>query len=281
VNKPQLSIVTPSFNQATYLAEALESVRQQKHPSVEHLVIDGGSKDGSVEILKECTSRSGWSHLRWISERDRGQSDAVNKGFRMASGELVGWLNSDDRYRAGCFDLVTRAAETLPGIEVLYGDYTWIDEAGELLQVRREIEFSRFILLYHKVLYVPTTSTFFRRRIFGEGNFLDESFHYAMDFEYFVRLALRGYRFQHVPGLFADFRWHSMSKSSLGAQKQRDEQDRVVEQVSPMLRNLHFRPLRRTLLAGARQVAGVRRYCEKLMRGYYVDQFIRRPRPRR
>lgn len=259
--------------------EALESVRQQNHSHVEHLVIDGGSNDGSVEILKECTSRSGWSHLRWTSERDGGQSDALNRGFQMASGELVGWLNSDDRYRAGCFDLLTRAAEKLSGVDVFYGDYTWIDEAGELIQVRREIEFSRFILFYHKVLYIPTTSTFFRRRIFEEGNFLDESFHYAMDFEYFVRLATKGYRFQHVPGLFADFRWHSTNKSSLGAQKQRAEQDRVVEQVSPLLRNLRFRPLRKTLLAGVRQVAGVRRYSEKFLRGYYADQFVRRPRP--
>ena len=256
--------------------EALESVRQQNYENVEHLVIDACSTDGSVELLKECSSRPEWAHLRWVSEPDSGQSDALNKGFRWASGELVGWLNSDDRYRPGCFELVMKAQEEAPEIDVFYGDYTWIDEQGKLIQVRREIEFSRFILLYHKVLYIPTTSTFFRRRVFEAGNFLNESFHYAMDFEYFVRLAMNGCEFRHISGLCADFRWHSTNKSSLGSQKQRQEHDSVVESLSPLLKNLHPRPVRRAVLIGARQVAGVLRYFEKLMRGYYAEQFQHR-----
>src|SRR4051812_3023478 len=111
---PRISIVTPSFNQRAFLMEALESVRQQNHGNVEHLVFDGGSTDGSVELLQECSRRPEWAHLKWVSERDGGQSDALNKGFRMASGDLVGWLNSDDRYRPGCFDLVKKAEASAP-----------------------------------------------------------------------------------------------------------------------------------------------------------------------
>src|ERR1700756_3819113 len=92
----KISIVTPSFNQASFLKEALESVARQNYPAVEHIVVDGGSTDGSVELLKAYSGRNGWAHLRWISEPDEGQSDALNKGFKMASGEIIGWLNSDD-----------------------------------------------------------------------------------------------------------------------------------------------------------------------------------------
>lgn len=276
MNKPTFSIVTPSFNQREFLMEALESVRRQNDGNVEHLIFDGGSTDGSVELLKECSGRPEWAHLKWVSERDRGQSHALNKGFRMASGDLVGWLNSDDRYRPGCFDLVNKAQEAAPDVDVFYGDYTWIDETGKLLQVRREIEFSRFILLYHKVLYVPTTATFIRRRVFEAGNFLDESFHYAMDYEYFVRLTMKGYRFQHVTGLLADFRWHSLSKSTTGIRKQRQEHDSVVEAVSPLLKTISSQNLRRAVLFSVRQIAGGLRYWEKLYRGYYVDQFFTR-----
>jgi glycosyltransferase involved in cell wall biosynthesis len=276
LNKPMLSIVTPSFNQRAFLMEALESVRQQNYGNVEHLVFDGGSTDGSVELLKECSQRPEWAHLKWVSERDGGQSDALNKGFRMASGDLVGWLNSDDRYRPGCFDLIKTAEASAPDIDVFYGDYTSIDEEGRLLEVRREIEFSRFILLYHKVLYVPSTSTFIRRRVFEAGNFLDESFHFAMDYEYFVRLAMKGYKFRHVAGLMADFRWHSSSKSTIGIQKQRQEHDKVVETFSPILKNLRSRPVRRAVLTAVRQIAGLMRYSEKLVRGYYSGQLSRK-----
>jgi glycosyltransferase involved in cell wall biosynthesis len=272
---PKISIVTPSYNQGRFLREALDSVRRQNYPNVEHLVIDGGSTDGTLEILNEISSDAQWRHLRWISEPDRGQSDALNKGFRLATGELVGWLNSDDRYRPGCFRRIVESSANAPESDVLYGDYTFIDEQGRLLEIRREIEFSKFILLYHKVLFIPTTSTFFRRRVFDHNQFVDERFHYAMDFEYFVRLMIKGYRFRHVPGLLADFRWHRDSKSSRAPQKQRAEQNAVVNSVSGLLSRFPPGPVRNLVLFGTRQVAGALRYSEKLLRGYYAEQFLR------
>src|SRR5580658_3296860 len=139
LSTPKLSIVTPSFNQAQFIEATLRSVKSQHYPALEHIVVDGASTDSTVEILKRFAAMPGWEHLRWISEEDRGQSDAINKGFRMATGDIIGWLNSDDRYRPGCFRAVVEAFKANPDIDILYGDYTWIDETGRILQVRREI----------------------------------------------------------------------------------------------------------------------------------------------
>ena len=146
-SRPKITIVTPSYNQASFIEEALLSVQKQNYPSVEHIVIDGASTDGTVEILKRYGNLSGWEHLRWISEPDQGQSDALNKGFRMATGEIIGWLNSDDRYRANCFSYVASAFGQTPDTDVLYGDCTWIDALGNCLQIRKEIEFSELLAL--------------------------------------------------------------------------------------------------------------------------------------
>ncbi len=113
----------------------------------------------------------------------------TNKGFQRAKGEIIGWLNSDDRYRPDCFEHVVRAFEENPDVDIVYGDYLMVDAAGKVLKIRREIEFSAFVLLYHRVLYIPTTATFFRRRVFDEGNWLDETLQYAMDLEFFIRLS--------------------------------------------------------------------------------------------
>src|ERR1700758_1524033 len=103
---PSFSIVTPSFNQAAFIEEALLSVRNQGHDNAEHLVIDGASCDGTVPLLRRLAEAPGGTTLRWLSEPDQGQSDALNKGFNRVTGDIVGWLNSDDRYRSGCFDYI-------------------------------------------------------------------------------------------------------------------------------------------------------------------------------
>lgn len=269
---PQISIVTPSYNQSAFLEEALLSVKNQDYPRFEHLVVDGASSDGSVEILRKFSGQPGWDHLRWVSERDDGQSDALNKGFKMAKGDIVGWLNSDDRYRPGCFQLISDSFRAYPSADVIYGDYTWIDECGRVTCIRREIEFSNFILAYHRILYIPTTSTFFRRRIFDEGNAIDTRLHYSMDYDFFLRLASQGYRFRHIRQLLADFRWHQNSKSGSQSEKQLAEHDRVAVSNSRILRSLPEGKRREIALFTLRKVAASLRYAEKLARGYYREQ---------
>src|SRR5271154_3223558 len=219
-HSPLISVVTPSFNQREFIGEALASVQRQNHKNCEHLVIDGMSTDGTVDLLR---SLAGDKNIVWISEQDSGQSEALNKGFRRAKGEIIGWLNSDDRYRAGCFEHVVQAFEDNPEVDIIYGDYLTMDESGKVLKIRREIEFSAFILLYHRVLYIPTTATFFRRRIFDENNWLKENLQYAMDLEFFIRLSARGYRFKHLPEILAGFRIHPESKSCSFPDRQRRE----------------------------------------------------------
>ncbi len=268
---PRISIITPSFNQASFIGEALESVRLQNNDNCEHLVIDGMSTDGTIDLLRDQTRNREQRNMFWISERDRGQSEALNKGFRRANGEIIGWLNSDDRYRAKCFEHVVQAFEDNPDVDIIYGDYLMVDEVGKVLKIRREIEFNAFILLYHHILYIPTTATFFRRRIFEEGNWLDETLQYAMDLEFFIRLAERGYRFKHIPQLLADFRMQPNSKTCRSPDRQRMEHRQVVFAAAPIFRRLESPSLRGLVLTLLRSIACIRRYSEKMLRGYYWE----------
>jgi len=270
----KISIITTSLNQVNFIGQTLESVRTQQYPDVEHLVMDGSSTDGTIAMLQE-KSGTEWLHLKWSSEPDSGQSEAMNKGFRMATGEIIGWLNSDDCYRPGCLERVAQAFAENPDVDVFYGDYTFMDETGTLTRIRREIEFSYFILLYHFVPYIPTTATFFRRKIFDDGNFLDENLHYAMDHEFFVRLASRGYRFRHLPTVLADFRLHPASKTCTMARMQLKEKQMATLAFSPLARKMQANGLYSIAFLLLQASAAVMRYGEKFLRGYYWTQ--RRP----
>jgi glycosyltransferase involved in cell wall biosynthesis len=269
---PLISIVTPSFNQASFIGEALASVQSQGYKNCEHLVIDGVSTDGTVNILRNFKRDNGQANISWISEQDTGQSEALNKGFRRTKGEIIGWLNSDDRYRAGCFEYIAKFFEDNPEVDIVYGDYLVVDESGKVLQIRREIEFNAFVLLYHRILYIPTTATFFRRRIFEEDNWLDEKRQYAMDLEFFIRLSARGYRFKHIPKILADFRLQPNSKTCGSPHRQQMEHQQVIFEAAPILRCLRRTRLRRVVLSLLRSIACVRRYSEKMVRGYYWEQ---------
>jgi len=271
-HSPLISIVTPSFNQADFIVEALESVRLQNADNYEHLVIDGMSTDGTVDLLRNHAANTERKTMLWISERDTGQSEALNKGFQRAKGEIIGWLNSDDRYRPNCFEYVVRAFEENPDVDIVYGDYLMVDALGKVLKIRREIEFSPFVLRYHHVLYIPTTATFFRRRVFDEGNRLDETLQYAMDLEFFIRLSDLGYRFKHIPRLLADFRMQPNSKTCSHPEGQRMEHRKVVLGAAPIVRRFRNPRITGLALVLFGSIAGVRRYWEKLLKGYYWEQ---------
>jgi len=212
VTVPKLSIVTPSFNQAHFIEETLQSVSRQQYPSLEHIVVDGASTDGTAEILKRYSSMPGWAHLRWISEPDHGQSDAINKGFRMATGDIIGWLNSDDLYEPGSLATVTKAFEENPLVDFIYGDYLIIDETGKTLISKKEIAFDWEIMLCG-LNYIAQPNVFFRSRVFKKLGYLNDSLHYVMDYEFWLRAATHGFRFQHIPTAFAACRWHLSAKT--------------------------------------------------------------------
>jgi glycosyltransferase involved in cell wall biosynthesis len=270
---PSISIVTPSLNQGSFLAEALESVRCQSLVACEHLVLDGGSDDKTVDVLQSFAAKS--PALWWRSRPDGGQSAALNEGFDRASGDIIGWLNADDRYRPGCFEAVARTFAEHPEIDVLYGDYTFIDPVGKHIGLRREIEFSRFILRYHRVLYIPTAAAFFRRRVFEEGHFLSNLLHYAMDLEFFLRLDAAGFRFFHLAEVLADFRIHPAAKSTQFVDRQRAEHRQVVLQTTPLRRRFPSIRTRNVAVSALQIPAALLRYSEKLLRGLYLPSGLK------
>jgi glycosyltransferase involved in cell wall biosynthesis len=271
---PKISIVTPSYNQAAFLPECLSSVSRQGYPNLEQIVVDGGSTDGSVEILREYSSNAGRAHLRWVSEKDEGQSDALNKGFRMATGNVLGWLNSDDFYLPGILATVSRAFQQHPEMDVLYGDYLWTDSSGKPFQIRREITFSRFVLFHTHVNFVQSSGAFFfRRRIIDDGHFLNVKYHYAMDYEYFLRLAWSNYRFQRLPEVLCGLRLHEHSKTGASAPKQFEEHERARREIlvrAGLMGRIRGNRLSLWLL---RSLADGRRWVEKAIRGHYFTQF--------
>lgn len=259
----KISVVTPSWNQAIYLKDAVESVHQQSYKNVEHLVFDNCSTDGSVEILKS------YPHLCAVIEPDKGQSDALNKGFKAASGDIIGWLNSDDRYLPGCFQTVVDFFNAHPECDIVYGDYRLIDGNGALISKRKELPFDLFMLKYLHVLCIPSTTVFFRRRIFEENNFLDVSYHYAMDYEYFLRLALKGYKFCYCPSYLADFRTYPESKSQRQTVVQLQEMEKALLHYDDSLRRLNA-PLRGCVRRILMVLARSKRSALKFINGAYL-----------
>lgn len=256
----KISIVTPSFNQGAFISQAIESVLAQNDTDVEHIVVDNCSTDGTSKVLAR------YPHLKVICEPDRGQSDALNKGFKAATGDIIGWLNADDKYLPGCFDRILETLDRHPEFDLIYGDYRFVDTQGRLIRVRKELGVDRLMLKY--VLYIPTTSMFMRRRIFDEGNFLDTNYHYAMDYEFFVRLSGLGYRFGHIPFVMADFRWHEASKSSRHSAGQYEEMKKALIVHDKLIRRLP-EPQRTWGLNLFMLMARAKRCFLKLFRGAY------------
>jgi glycosyltransferase involved in cell wall biosynthesis len=205
---PRVSIVTPSFNQAEFLEEAILSVLGQGYPNLEYLVLDGGSTDGSVEIIQKYQDRLAW----WVSEPDQGQTDALNKGFQRARGEVLAWLNSDDAYLPGA---VAEAADFLmknPEVGMVYGDANLVDENGQLLGPfpARQTDYRQ---LMRGSVHIPQQSAFFRADLWRQVGPLDPSFYFAMDYDLWVRLAKIS-RLQYHPRLWANFRLHGEAKTA-------------------------------------------------------------------
>jgi len=204
---PRVSIITPSFNQARYLPAAIESVLSQDYPEVEYGVVDGGSTDGSREILEATGGRFSW----WISEPDAGQTAAINKGFARSTGAIFAWLNSDDVYYPGA---VREAVEFLTGhpeVGMVYGGASYIDSSGTVVG-RFPAARTDYRRLRRGYVHIPQQAAFFRARLWKMVGPLDESFHFAMDYDLWVRIAALSPIAYH-PRRWAGFRLHAEGKT--------------------------------------------------------------------
>lgn len=202
-----VSIVTPSYNQARYLEETMRSVLEQDYPHIEYIVVDGGSTDGSREIIEKYADRLAW----WVSEKDRGQTDAINKGFARAQGEVLAWLNSDDTYQPGAIREAVEFLRANPQVGLVYGDANYIDEHGRVIG-RFPAAQTDYRRLRQGYVHIPQQSAFFRADLWRKVGPLDDSFYFAMDYDLWVRLA-REAPIVYLPRLWANFRLHSDAKT--------------------------------------------------------------------
>lgn len=203
---PIVSIVTPSFNQGQFLRRTIESVLTQDYPRLEYLVLDGGSSDESVSILHSYGER-----FYWRSQPDGGQSNAINEGLRRTTGEIVTYLNSDDVLLPGALATVVEHFKTNPEWDVVYGNARLIDENDAVLGDYPTAPFAFDRLLEDCCICQP--AAFWRRRTMERVGLLDEALHYAMDYEYWMRVARAGGVFGHVPEVLASSRMHSATKT--------------------------------------------------------------------
>lgn len=203
------SVVVPNFNGAAFLPETLASLAGQQVPGLEVIIVDGGSTDGSLEIIRSWAEGNG---ARWISEPDHGQAQAINKGFRMARGDIVTWLNSDDLVPAGAVARAIREFESDPELDFIWGFCLLIDARGKPIRIGNPDASRDLAELRGSRNFVVQPGTWFRRSVFDRFGYLDESYHFVFDYEFFLRMA-GAVKARFVPEVVSSFRIHPSSKT--------------------------------------------------------------------
>ncbi|HAV42944.1 TPA: hypothetical protein DCX15_02885, partial [bacterium] len=216
-----VSIITPSFNQVNFIEETILSVKDQDYPEIEHIVIDGGSTDGTIEILKK------YPHLTWISELDEGQVEAINKGFKMAKGEVITWLNSDDTYLQDTLSVVGGYFATHPDVDMVFGDCRQVDQDGKIIGRIKGHSFNLTHLIPRNC--IPQPAVFFKRKILERVGYLNPKWQHAFDYDYWLRIGLAGYRIDYLPKTLANFRLHRNSKTCKEMDVQRREEGEIAK----------------------------------------------------
>jgi len=233
-----ISIITPSFNQARYLEQTLRSVLEQDYPNIEYWVIDGGSTDGSVDIIQRYAPRL----AGWVSEKDSGQAEAVNKGFARASGDYIAWLNSDDLYYPGALAEAVRALEANPAAPFVFSDVESIDETGTAFNRMRYGSWGLADLMRFRIIGQP--GVFMRRSVLLKAGFLDTSYQYILDHHLWLRLAALGAPCYVHGALWAAARVHPDAKNTAQAAGFRPEALRLADW---LLKDPRFQPLTRQM----------------------------------
>ena len=201
-----VSVITPSFNQAAFLKQTMDSVLDQAIPGMEYVVIDGGSTDGSVDLIRSYEDRL----TGWVSEKDRGQADAVNKGVSRTHGDVIGWLNSDDYFLPGALAKALDFLSAHPDTDAVYGDVISINGEGKMINVMRFDQYSAEDLMTFRVISQP--GVFFRRSAWEKAGGLDLSYHFMLDHHLWLRMITRG-KFVYLQEPLAAARFHEAAKN--------------------------------------------------------------------
>jgi glycosyltransferase involved in cell wall biosynthesis len=207
-NKPLVSIITPSFNQAEFIESTILSVAAQDYPNLEYIVIDGASTDGTVDVLKAQNSRITY----WESVKDKGQTDAIIKGFERANGKYISWLCSDDILEPSMISISVAVMESNPDVVLTYGDRIRLDAKGNVIGYHRFSNFRPWLLKWG--FAIPQETILIRRSAYEKSEGLNASLKMAMDFDLFCKLSKRGV-IKHIPGFLGRFRSHSKNKSTI------------------------------------------------------------------
>ncbi len=215
-------MVTPSFNQAAFLERTIRSVLDQGYPNLEYIIVDGGSTDGSREIIERYADRLAF----WVSEKDRGQAHAINKGLQRATGDWVAWQNSDDIYYPGAFDALARAALRHPAADLIIGNVLLIDAQDRVLRDMRYVTPSYRALLAEGMV-LTNQAAFWRRSAHDRVGWVDESLHCAFDYDWFLRLLEHG-QAAHVDRFWGGYRLHGETKTSRFGELCREEHRRLL-----------------------------------------------------
>jgi len=221
----KVSVITPSYNQANFIERTIQSVLSQNIPRLEYVVMDGGSKDHTVDILKKYESQ-----LQWRSEKDNGQAHAVNKGFQQTTGDIIGWLNSDDVYYPDAIKRVCEFFDSNPDIDVIYGNAYHIDIDDNIIETYYTEEWDINIL--KEVCYLCQPAVFFRRKVITQCGMLNDKLQYCMDYEFWLRLAKNGIRFAFIKDFLAGSRLHADTKT-LGSRV------KVHAEINDMLKTMY------------------------------------------
>ncbi len=259
---PRITVITPSYNQGEFIEGTIRSVLLQSYPNLEYMIVDGGSSDGTVDFIRKYESHIAW----WVSESDKGQSHAINKGLARSTGEIVAYLNSDDMYRPGILHRVARYFVDQGDADLVYGDCVLIDEEDREMALWRSRQFDLYTELCRNFIFQPTV--FLRERVIGKVGGFDENLDYVMDLDLWYRAA-KHFRFHYIPERLACFRLTSDSKtggSRVPFVREREEvlkrfledcgDDRVSGRWKQILSWHHFHAGEQLYNSGERKAAG-------------------------
>ena len=256
-DSPKISIITPSFNQGQFIEETILSVLKQDYPNIEYIIIDGGSSDNTVEIIKKYADRVAY----WVSEKDSGQSEAINKGFRKATGDIVCWINSDDVFLPGAIKSVIKYFSLHKKIDFLNGFTLFMDKNSKILYNNFTLKQKKWYAK-HGIYYVSQPSMFWKKSIFDSIGLLREDFHAAMDQEFLIRIFKNNLKVGQVKKILAGYRVHGTSKTFINGQ--------IWETDAKELANLYINDYGKKSVIYFKIIYGI----EKLIKMKYLQYYL-------